>query len=179
MAKEANEFLASQVDLEAVVAEKGTAREAGEAAWQMLVEPIHRRLEFNDRVDRPVWDSLTPGQHALLAAWLLRETVESHGFLHYLFEAGAMVPQALAGLRRIGAGEQAARIEWAIRQLPGGVAPDDPAAWPRLLRKIPPEAKAKVFGPMKEELLSEKGFSRSVAECVLEYVRAHPNEFFR
>jgi hypothetical protein len=126
-----------------------------------------------------VWESLTPGQHALLAAWFLRDTIESRGFLDYLFQAGAMVPDALKSLRLLGASEQADRIEWAIRQLPGGAAPDAPEAWPKLMRKIPPDARANVFGPMKEELVGERRFAKPMGECVLEYVRAHPEQFTR
>ena len=177
MANVVNEFLVERSVLEKAIAGQGKA--AGEAVWRMIARPPFNRLEFDDRVDRPIWEVLTEGQHTLLMLEMMRSTLDSHGFIHYLFETGEKVPDALASLRRVGAIEQAERIEWAIRQLPGGNAPEAPEAWPRLLRKLSQDIRDKVFTPMKQELLGEENFAKPIAVCVLEYVRANPEEFVK
>jgi len=130
---------------------------------------------YSDRAAlRSVLDLATPGQIAVYAIFWTHAEVSNGGFHQYFHNAtGILAPEALDGLRRIGALRFAELLERAMRRFPRGAPPTDNARRRDDLDSITDGA----FRGL-DEAFFELDRHDDLLELVADHVRAHPDEFF-
>lgn len=138
-------------------------------------QPKKRIDRIYDRIESSGFESLTVSERSAFGlTWLYREAY--NGGLHQFFfnDAGKLAPDALRGLRMVGAPVTAAILERAMAIFPGGVVPaDQEKRRDFLCDEITPEQE-KQLDDLTDEFYRDQ---EPVAELLTAYVERHPEEF--
>ncbi len=147
--------------------------EAGRLTW-LVVERLWDAASIDDGRAKllEVLRLASPGQVALYAVWWTHSEVRNGAVRQYFHnDTGVLAPEAVEGLRRIGAVEVSDALQRAVDAFPGGYSSDTRERQARLEGDDPAafEAASQAIFAAGQQL-----FALAAA-----YVRAHPSEFFR
>lgn len=157
-------------------------------AWD-VIEPIWMLPTGTNDDDKlpPEWASVTDEQLAVYAVtWVEREVING-GFWQYLYNASADLPiKALDGFQKMGATEYAKLLERAISLFPGGELPKTRNERMRFLpddpyEDVPDQDRAMLdeLGKLDDRFYDLYGEGEQFYQYIGDYIRGHPNQFFK
>jgi hypothetical protein len=129
-----------------------------------------------DRNLTPQLARLTPGQRGLVALLLTDAEIQNGGFDQFFWNSsGELADEALAGTRLFGATRYESILRYATAVYPDGEIPERRSSRQRLLDRHVPDA---VLRELDERWFAT--WERDPLDAyVVQYVRRHPDEFFR
>lgn len=148
--------------------------------YQVILEHLQGRLLSVDAAETPSSLSrLSSGQSLLYALGTLDHSVQSSGWQGYFWDAdGNLFPEALRGATALQVPEWEALLNDASRCVPGGYVVDIDQRQAALSALSDSEI-AQVFGPLDARLYElDAAEKTSMKRLLMQYVDAHPEEFF-
>ncbi len=166
-------YLMTKVEFEQSVAEPRSFAGAGQDKKRKGVLDLARRIRDQwDGMDKTFLDSLTPGQHAVVAYSLMHDAEEFSSFGAYSPE---VVPHAVKAIDRVRADEYGEVLRQAIEAFPGKKLPEFAEGWWKAMgnKKI-----GAVLEGVDKKINTGEGMARPLWDYVYEYAMAHRDEFY-
>lgn len=153
-----------------------------EVAWA-AIEPLVEAFSHAEspEAEEKVLAGATEGQRLLLALDCCQKEVRNGGFEQFFWNsAGGFWREALEGFLRIGGGAYAELLGKALAVFPEGKPPLSRGERCSLLESISEDDLEAIFDPLESafyDLLSHE--ETDLERLRADFVRAHPDEFFR
>src|SRR5208282_1452441 len=121
------------------------------AFFWAVIEPLWPTAEVDNELKHIAL--ATPGQRALYVVTLFLREVDNGGLDQFFFNSSGMYAAEICkALRLLGADEQAAAFEQALKFFPGSRVPLDQDDRQAVLKDIPKARRRAMFRPLEEEL---------------------------
>jgi hypothetical protein len=169
-----NECLIPQSEFAVLVEKADQEASSAEDAHMKVWYAIANRINAHwDGICASFYDSLTPGQFALVCTARLHRYVKHGDLLGFVTCETAIAIRTFRALQILGADDYLGLLRQAEEVFPNKQFPECAEDVMRAIRKVPPT----IFDEIGSKLLTGEGMKRTLHDHVASYVAAHPEDF--